>query len=50
MKQESLQKAGQPAAEVEKKRDHTELMADIDKNCATAFAEPLTHRSSCSRP
>ena len=37
MKQESLQKAGQPAAEVEKKRDHTELMANIENKCAASF-------------
>jgi hypothetical protein len=37
MKQESLQKAGQPAAEVEKRRDHSERMADIEKKCAASF-------------
>ena len=37
MKQQSLQKAGQPAAEVEKRRDHSERMADIEKKCATVF-------------
>src|SRR5712691_8393485 len=37
MKQESLQKAGQVAAEIEKKRDRAELMADIERNCAANF-------------
>jgi len=37
MKQESLQKPAQPAAEVEKKRDHTELMANIENKCAASF-------------
>jgi hypothetical protein len=37
MKQESLQKAGHPAAEVEKKRDRAALMADLEKKCAASF-------------
>ena len=37
MKQESLQKTGHLAAEVEKKRDRTGLIADLEKKCAAAF-------------
>jgi len=31
------QQTGHPAAEVEKKRDRTELIADLEKKCAAAF-------------
>jgi hypothetical protein len=37
MKQESLQKTGQPTAEMENKRNRAELMTDIEKKCAASF-------------